>query len=227
MPQTPMHGAVDYNISTGPSDFASLNDINIKAQRPSPYLPERKVDALRYLSTGLLRNVLWKRKWDDYTSLAAGVYLLRLTKLSTKCFQDLLLKDQNHLAALINYAVIILCKYGSVVPGPGANAGEGAYVKKVEAGTVAKDCLLATLRADPKAGPLWVNLANAYQVVGDYRNAKKCLEQTAKLEPNQMSAHHAVATHRIKDAKRSQVCTEQRTCYRRKEKELDASTTLR
>ncbi|XP_020260277.1 probable UDP-N-acetylglucosamine--peptide N-acetylglucosaminyltransferase SPINDLY isoform X2 [Asparagus officinalis] len=130
-------------------------------------------------------------------------------ELSAKCFQDLLLKDQNHPAALINYAAVILCKYGSVVPGPGANAGEGAYVQQVEAGTVAKDCLLAALRVDPKAGPLWVNLANAYQVVGDYRNAKKCLEQAAKLEPNQMSARYAVATHRIKDAERSQDCTEQ------------------
>ncbi|ONK60634.1 uncharacterized protein A4U43_C08F20800, partial [Asparagus officinalis] len=164
MPQTLMHGAVDYNISTGPSDFASLNDIDIKAGRPSPYM-DFFVTSSR------------KRKWDDYTSLAARVYLLRLTKLSAKCFQDLLLKDQNHLAALINYVVVILCKYGSVIPSPGANAGEGAYVQKVEVGTVAKDCLLATLRADPKAGPLWMNLANAYQVVGDYRNAKKCLEQ--------------------------------------------------
>ena len=36
---------------------------------------------------------------------------------SEKCFQDLILKDQNHPAALINYAALILCKHGSVVAG--------------------------------------------------------------------------------------------------------------
>lgn len=34
-----------------------------------------------------------------------------------KCFQDLILKDQNHPAALINYAALLLCKYGSVLAG--------------------------------------------------------------------------------------------------------------
>ena len=37
--------------------------------------------------------------------------------LSEKCFQELILKDQNHPAALINYAALLLCKYGSVVAG--------------------------------------------------------------------------------------------------------------
>ena len=37
--------------------------------------------------------------------------------LSEKCFQDLILKDQNHPAALINYAALLLCKHGSVVAG--------------------------------------------------------------------------------------------------------------
>ncbi|KAK9726569.1 hypothetical protein RND81_05G223900 [Saponaria officinalis] len=32
-----------------------------------------------------------------------------------RCFQDLILKDQGHPSALINYAAIILCKYGSAV----------------------------------------------------------------------------------------------------------------
>ncbi|KAK2987711.1 hypothetical protein RJ640_030298 [Escallonia rubra] len=41
-------------------------------------------------------------------------------ELSAKCFQDLILKDQNHPAALINYAAILLCKYGSVVADPKA-----------------------------------------------------------------------------------------------------------
>ncbi|KAG1363365.1 UDP-N-acetylglucosamine--peptide N-acetylglucosaminyltransferase 110 kDa subunit [Cocos nucifera] len=130
-------------------------------------------------------------------------------ELSAKCFQDLILKDQNHPAALINYAAFLLCKYGSIIPGPGANAGEGAYPHQVEAATVAKVCLTAAVKAEPKAGALWVNLANAYYVAGDHRNAKKCLEQAAKLEPNQMSARYAIAVHRIKDAERSQDSTEQ------------------
>ncbi|XP_010927572.2 uncharacterized protein [Elaeis guineensis] len=130
-------------------------------------------------------------------------------ELSAKCFQDLILKDQNHPAALINYAAFLLCKYGSIIPGPGANAGEGAYPHQVEAATVAKVCLTAAVKAEPKAGALWVNLANAYYVAGDHRNAKKCLEQAAKLDPNQMSARYAIAVHRIKDAERSQDSTEQ------------------
>ena len=38
-------------------------------------------------------------------------------ELSSKCFQELVLKDQNHPAALINYAAFLLCKYGSIVAG--------------------------------------------------------------------------------------------------------------
>lgn len=37
--------------------------------------------------------------------------------LSEKCFQELILKDQNHPAALINYAAFLLCKHGLVVAG--------------------------------------------------------------------------------------------------------------
>lgn len=36
---------------------------------------------------------------------------------SAKCFQELVLKDQNHPAALINYAALLLCKYGSAIAG--------------------------------------------------------------------------------------------------------------
>ena len=38
-------------------------------------------------------------------------------ELSAKCFQELLLKDQNHPAALVNYAALLLCKYGSLSAG--------------------------------------------------------------------------------------------------------------
>ncbi|XP_073000123.1 uncharacterized protein [Typha latifolia] len=130
-------------------------------------------------------------------------------ELSAKCFQDLVLKDQNHPAALIDYAALLLCKYGTIVSGPGANAVEGPYPHQVEAVKVAKECLIAAVKADPKAAPIWTNLANAYYVAREHRNSKKCLEQAVKLEPNQMSARYAVAVHRIKDAERSQLSTEQ------------------
>lgn len=38
-------------------------------------------------------------------------------ELSEKCLQDLVLKDQNHPAALVNYAALLLIKYGSVIAG--------------------------------------------------------------------------------------------------------------
>lgn len=38
-------------------------------------------------------------------------------ELSASYFQDLIVKDQNHPAALMNYAAMLLCKYGSVVAG--------------------------------------------------------------------------------------------------------------
>ncbi|XP_064934565.1 probable UDP-N-acetylglucosamine--peptide N-acetylglucosaminyltransferase SPINDLY isoform X2 [Musa acuminata AAA Group] len=149
---------------------------------------------------------------DYLDSLAnLGIAYLQSGNLeySAKCFQNLLLKDQNHPAALMNYATLLLCKYASIIPGPGANAGEGAFVHQVEATTVAKECLLVAVKADPRAGPLWVNLANAYYVSGDHRSAKKCLEKAANLEPIQMSTRYAIAVHRIKDVERTQDSREQ------------------
>ncbi|CAN1291498.1 Probable UDP-N-acetylglucosamine--peptide N-acetylglucosaminyltransferase SEC [Linum perenne] len=130
-------------------------------------------------------------------------------ELSAKCFQDLVLKDQNHPAALVNYAVILLCKYGSVMAGAGAHAGDGASVDQFEAAHVAKECLLASLKLDPKAAHAWANLANAYYMTGDHKSSSKCLEKAAKLEPNCMSMRYAVAIHRVKDAERSQDPSEQ------------------
>ncbi|KAL0918918.1 hypothetical protein M5K25_010965 [Dendrobium thyrsiflorum] len=149
----------------------------------------------------------------DYLDSLANLGIAYLQRgnleLSAKCFQDLILKDQNHPAALINYATFLLCKYGSVIAGPGTNAGEGAYPNEVEAATVARDCLLAAAKVDPKSGPLWINLANVYYLIHDYNNAKKCLEKAAKLEPNQMAARYAIAIQRIKDAERFQECSDQ------------------
>ncbi|KAM0946615.1 putative protein O-GlcNAc transferase [Dioscorea sansibarensis] len=146
---------------------------------------------------------------DSLANLGVAYLQSGNLELSGKCFQDLILKDHNHPAAFVNYAVFLLCYYGSVVTGAGAGAGEGADPHQVEATAVAKECLLAAIKSDPKSGPLWVNLASAYDVAGDHRNAKKCLEQVAKLEPGQMSVRYAIAVHRIKDAERYQDSTEQ------------------
>lgn len=63
--------------------------------------------------------------------------------------------------------------------GAGSNSddGVGASTDQVEAANVAKECLLAAIKADPRAAHLWSNLANAYFLVGDHRNASKCLEK--------------------------------------------------
>ncbi|XP_058102083.1 probable UDP-N-acetylglucosamine--peptide N-acetylglucosaminyltransferase SEC isoform X2 [Magnolia sinica] len=149
----------------------------------------------------------------DYLDALAnlGVAYLQSGKLELcgRCFQDLILKDQNHPAALTNYAGFLLCKYGSVIAGAGANSGEGASASQVVAANVAKECLAAAAKADPKAGRIWVNLANAYDLAGDPRSAGKCLEQAARLEPNRLSTRYAIALHRIKEAERSQEPTEQ------------------
>uniref|UniRef100_A0A6V7QT76 UDP-N-acetylglucosamine--peptide N-acetylglucosaminyltransferase SPINDLY n=1 Tax=Ananas comosus var. bracteatus TaxID=296719 RepID=A0A6V7QT76_ANACO len=146
---------------------------------------------------------------DSLANLGVAYLQSGNLELSAKCFQDLVLKDQNHPAALVNYAAFLLCKYGSIIAGPGANAGEGPYPHQVEAVSVAKECLMAAIKADPKAASLWVNLSNAYDVAGEHRNSRRCLEQAAKLEPNQMSARYAIAVHRVKDAERSQLSSEQ------------------
>ncbi|XP_050224143.1 probable UDP-N-acetylglucosamine--peptide N-acetylglucosaminyltransferase SPINDLY [Mercurialis annua] len=147
--------------------------------------------------------------YDCHGNLGIAYFQSGNLELSAKCFQELVLKDQNHPAAFVNYAALILCKYGSVVAGAGANAGEGAIADHAEALNVAKECLLAALKVDPKAAHIWANLANAYYLTGDYRSSSKCLEKSAKLEPNCMSTRYAVAFHRIKDAERSQDPSEQ------------------
>ena len=61
--------------------------------------------------------------------------------------------------------------------GAGASAGEGASSEQVEAVNVAKECLLAALKVDPKAAHVWANLADAYYMIGDHRSSSKCLEK--------------------------------------------------
>ncbi|XP_030458213.2 probable UDP-N-acetylglucosamine--peptide N-acetylglucosaminyltransferase SEC [Syzygium oleosum] len=135
-----------------------------------------------------------------------GIAYLQSGKMeqSAKCFQELILKDQNHPAALMNYAALLLCKYGAVVPGAGANAGVGALVDQLTAVNLAKECLLTALKSDPKASHIWINLADAYYTIGDHRNSSKCLEKSVKLDPGCMATRYAVALHRMKDVERSQ-----------------------
>ncbi|KAL2515402.1 tetratricopeptide repeat (TPR)-containing protein [Forsythia ovata] len=132
-------------------------------------------------------------------------------ELSEKCFQDLVLKEQNHPAALINYAALLLCRYGSVVAGAGANADGRTSADQVAAANVAKECLLAAAKADPRAAHIWTNLANAYYLTGDHRTSGKCLEKAGKLEPSCLATRYAVGVHRIRDAERSQNPNEQLT----------------
>ncbi|KAL8159218.1 hypothetical protein V2J09_000755 [Rumex salicifolius] len=120
-----------------------------------------------------------------------------------KCLQELLLKDQSHPSAFMNYSAVILSKYGSVIAGAGASAAEDVS-EQILAANVAKDLLLAGVEADPKASHIWANLANAFCIIGDHRSSGKCLEKAAKMEPNCMPIRYAVAVHRIKDAERSQ-----------------------
>ncbi|KAH6770532.1 tetratricopeptide repeat protein [Perilla frutescens var. hirtella] len=132
-------------------------------------------------------------------------------ELSEKCLQNLVLKDQNHPAALVNYAALLLIKYGSVIAGAGANADAQTSVDHVTAVCIAKDCLLAGAKSDPRAAHIWTNLANAHHLIGDHRTSGKCLEMAGKLDPNCLATRYAVGVHRIRDAERSQNPNEQLT----------------
>ncbi|KAK9090246.1 hypothetical protein Sjap_023423 [Stephania japonica] len=149
---------------------------------------------------------------SDYLDALANLGIAYLQNdnldLSTKCFQHLILKDQNHPAALVNYAALLLCEYGSFIAGAGANSG-GVSRDQAIAANVAKDLLSVAAGADPKVGHIWVNLADAHTILGDYRSAGKCLEKAAKLAPNCMSTRYAVALYRVKDAERFQDPSEQ------------------
>ncbi|XP_027126493.1 uncharacterized protein [Coffea arabica] len=147
---------------------------------------------------------------DCLGNLGIAYFLSGNMELSEKCLQDLILKDQNHPSAFINYAALLLCRYGSLISGAGAGANDGgASEEQVTAANVAKECLLAAVKSDPRAAHLWSNLANAYFLMGDHRSASKCLEKAVKLEPNCLATRYAVGVHRMKDAERSQNPSEQ------------------
>ncbi|KAL9261965.1 UDP-N-acetylglucosamine--peptide N-acetylglucosaminyltransferase 110 kDa subunit-like protein [Drosera capensis] len=125
------------------------------------------------------------------------------------CFQELILKDQGHPSSLINYAAMLLCKYGSVVSGAGVNSAEAAASDASRVANIVKECLLAAIKADPRSSHAWANLANAYDIMGDHWSSGKCLEKAAKLDPSCMSTRYAAAIYRIKESERSQSPSEQ------------------
>ncbi|KAL6524564.1 hypothetical protein OROHE_016235 [Orobanche hederae] len=91
----------------------------------------------------------------------------------------------------------------------GANADARNSEDQVVGANVAKECLLAAAKSDPKAAHIWTNLANAYHLVGDHGTSGKCLEKAGKLDPNCLATRYAVGVHRIRDAERSQNPSEQ------------------
>ncbi|KAK6123603.1 hypothetical protein DH2020_042656 [Rehmannia glutinosa] len=95
--------------------------------------------------------------------------------------------------------------------GAGANADARSSADQVMAADVAKECLLAAAKAEPRAAHIWTNLANAYYLIGDHRTSGKCLEKAGKLDPNCLATRYAVGVHRIRDAERSQNPNEQLT----------------
>lgn len=54
---------------------------------------------------------------DSLANLGVAYIQSGNLELATKCFQELVIKDQNHPAALVNYAALLLCKYGSFAAG--------------------------------------------------------------------------------------------------------------
>ncbi|EFJ32828.1 hypothetical protein SELMODRAFT_438952 [Selaginella moellendorffii] len=130
---------------------------------------------------------------------------------AARCLQSVLEKDVYHPGALINYGAILVRQHGSFLPGAGAGASKetGAYATQLKAAHAACLYLQTSLKEDPKAGSAWVNLAAAYEVLGDFTNASKCLEQASRLEPHRLATRYAVAAHRIKDAERSDDPSEQ------------------
>ncbi|XP_061360878.1 probable UDP-N-acetylglucosamine--peptide N-acetylglucosaminyltransferase SPINDLY [Gastrolobium bilobum] len=156
--------------------------------------------------------VIAPENYDCLGNLGIAYLQIGNVELSAKCFQGLILKDQNHPAALVNYSALLLCKYASIIAGAGASAAEDALADQVMAANVAKECLLAAIKADGKSAHIWSNLAYAFSISGDHRSSSKCLEKAAKLEPNCMSTRYAVAVHRIKEAERSQDPSELLSC---------------
>uniref|UniRef100_A0A0D9WXG4 UDP-N-acetylglucosamine--peptide N-acetylglucosaminyltransferase SPINDLY n=1 Tax=Leersia perrieri TaxID=77586 RepID=A0A0D9WXG4_9ORYZ len=215
--QTSMGDSFDEELETG-----ELDEILVK-MKSSVESDPRQAAVWNILGLVLLRSGQLQSAISVLSSLTAVApdYLDSLAnlgvayiqsgnlELAAKCFQELVLKDQNHPAALVNYAALLLCKHGSFAAGSGGNVSAGSYLHQKDGLAVAKECLLAAVKADPKAASVWVNLANAYYMSGEHKNSKRCLEQAAKHEPSHMPARYAIAVHRIRDAVRSQCSDDQ------------------
>lgn len=78
---------------------------------------------------------------------------------------------------MFSLASLIVCKEVIKFAGAGTNAAKEFSASQFVAANVAKDCLEAAVKADSKSGYIWMNLANACSMVGDYRSAAKCLEK--------------------------------------------------
>ncbi|KAK3166266.1 hypothetical protein QOZ80_1AG0043590 [Eleusine coracana subsp. coracana] len=215
--QTSMGDSFDEEFETG-----DLDDVLVKMKNSVESDPRQaavwNILGLVLLRGGQLQSAISVLSYlttiaPDYLDSLANLGVAYIQsgdlELSAKCFQELLLKDQNHPAALVNYAALLLCKYGSVAAGAGCKSSTGPYLQQKETLAIAKECLLAAVKADPKAASVWVNLANAYYMAGEHKNSKRCLEQAAKLEPNHMPARYAIAVHRIRDAVRTQCSDDQ------------------
>lgn len=61
--------------------------------------------------------------------------------------------------------------------GAGSPGYNGVYSMQHAAALAAQQCLVSTLKDDPKAGHAWVNLAAAYAASGCVLDANQCLEQ--------------------------------------------------
>ncbi|KAG8054290.1 hypothetical protein GUJ93_ZPchr0001g30474 [Zizania palustris] len=207
--QTSMGDTFDEELETG-----ELDEILVK-MKSSVESDPRQAAVWNILGLVLLRSGQLQSAISVLSSLTAVApdYLDSLAnlgvayiqsgnlELAAKCFQELILKDQNHPSALLNYAALLLWS--------GGNVSAGSYLHQKEGLAVAKECLLAAVKADPKAASVWVNLANAYYMAGEHKNSKRCLEQAAKHEPSHMPARYAISVHRIRDAVRSQSSDDQ------------------
>ncbi|XP_070033567.1 uncharacterized protein [Nicotiana tomentosiformis] len=159
--------------------------------------PEELENILAKLKEAVKSDVTQVSIWN-----ALGIILLRTGRLqfSQLCWTY----PQTTWIALVILELLV-----SGVSGAGANALDRTTADQVIAANVARECLLAALKADSKAAHTWTNLANAYYLMGDHRSSAKCLEKAGKIEPNCLATRYAVGVHRIRDAERSQNPNEQ------------------
>ncbi|XP_009631259.1 uncharacterized protein [Nicotiana tomentosiformis] len=157
--------------------------------------PEELENILAKLKEAVKSDVTQVSIWN-----ALGIILLRTGRLqfSQLCWTY----PQTTWIALVILELL-------VSGGAGANALDRTTADQVIAANVARECLLAALKADSKAAHTWTNLANAYYLMGDHRSSAKCLEKAGKIEPNCLATRYAVGVHRIRDAERSQNPNEQ------------------